>query len=186
MAARGYNIIAPQPFPTAEDLFYDNYFDLQTSIRRLGRYYYMEDGQIVQQVWSYHHEFNISEQDAPHKILKAYAQVYTKDGKPGFKIILEEIEFRDKKEYIHHVFMEDKNLNALPDDISENWVIINKETGRRTVESLKTEDDTEKGKDRIDKVWNFWFAYWMKVQVLEFKETWRKRPYPVEQPEREV
>lgn len=188
--ARGPLTFAPQPFPTVDDLLYDTYFDLQTSVRRLGRYYHGSDGPNVFQLWSYHHEFALD--NTPHikflfsyKILKVYVQVQADNGKPFFRIMLEEIEYRGKKEYIHHIFMEDHNMNGLPDVIEENWVVIDKRDNFRYVEDLKSKGDPEKGEDRINKVWNRWFAYWMKVQVLEFKETFPRRPFPVN-PEREA
>jgi hypothetical protein len=189
--ARGPLTFAPQPFPTVEDLLYDTYFDLQSSIRRLGRYYQVVEGPNTYQIWSYHHEFDLDK--TPHikflfsyKILKVYAQVHTENGKPFFKIMLEEIEYRGKKEYVHHIFMEDRNLNGLPDVVEENWVVIDKKDGFRHVKDLKSKGDPRKGEDRIDnKIWNYWFAYWIKVQVLEFKEQFRHDPFP-DNPEREA
>lgn len=189
--AKGPLTIAPQPFPTTEDLLYDTYFDLQSSIRKLGRYHQGSDGPNMYQIWSYNHEFALD--NNPHikflfsyKILKVYVQVQTTNGKPFFRIMLEEIEYRGKKEYVHHIFLEDHNMDGLPDVIEENWVVIRKENGHRYIDELRSKGDPKKGENRIDnKVWNYWFAYWIKVQVLEFQETFRYRPFPIN-PEREA
>lgn len=174
---------APQPFPTLENLFYDTYFDLQSSVRRLGEYHQKEAGPVVYQLWSYNHEFNLD--DIPHipflfsyKIVRVYVQVQADNGKPFFRIMLEEVEYRGKKEYVHHVSLEDHNMNAMPDVIEEGWLVINKTDGRRFVEDMKSTGDKNRGKDRIDKRWNYWFGYWIKVQVLEFKETFKLRAIP--------
>jgi len=175
--------VAPLPFPTLEDLLYDTYSDLQMSIMRLGEYFKVEYGPMEDQLWSFHHEFRLD--NTPHikwlfryKILKVYAQVKTTNGKPSFHILLEEIEFKGSIENVHHVFMEDNNLNSLPDVISENWVVIEKKGGHRYLKDMKTQNDPEKGKDRIDKRWNFWFAYWIRIQITEFKETFKNIPDP--------
>jgi len=190
-AQRSFNVV-PQPFPTVENLLYDTYFDLQTSIRRLGRYYEIHQGPNSYQVWSLHHEFSLD--NKPHirllfsyRILKVYAQVHTVNGKPFFMIMLEDIEYRGKKEYIHHIFMKDTNMNALPDTIEENWIVIRKGGGHRYLEDMKSKGDPDRGKDRVDnKIWNRWFAYWIKVQVLEFQETFKHRPFPADPPPKEV
>lgn len=190
VSAKGPLTFAPQPFPMPENLFYDTYFDLQSSIRRLGEYHQDQVGPMVYQLWSYGHEFNLD--DIPHipflfsyKILRVYAQVQTDNGKPFFRIMLEETEHRGKKEYVHHTYFEDHNMNAMPDVIEEGWVVINKANGRRFVVDMKSTGDKNRGKDRTDKRWNYWFGYWIKVQVLEFKETFKLKPFQPN-PKREI
>lgn len=121
------------------------------------------------------------------RILKVYAQVQTKNGKPYFRIMLEEIKYRlGGKEEVYHLYMEDSNLDTIPDVIEENWIVIDTSKGRRTILDMKSKGDPKRGEPRIDKRWNRWFAYWIKVQVLEFKEQFRHRPFPNNPPKREV
>lgn len=180
--------IAPQPFETVEDLLYATYFDLQFSIMRLGRYYHIQNGNEIHDLWSYHHEFDVT--DRPRewlpRILKVYAQVHTINGKPLFRIQLEEIKYRlfGIEEY-HQVFMEDHNLDGIPDDVTETWLVIDTSKGFRTVKKMRSKGDPIRGEPRLDARWNKWFVYWIKVQILEFKETFKKRPFPIN-PKREV
>lgn len=178
-AARSFHI-APQPFPTAEELFYDTYVDLQFSVKRLGRRYTIKDVKgNVREISSYFHWFPVSIDKEKAKVFKVYAQSIEKNGKPTFRIMLVEIEYYVKGlEIHHHIFMDDTNLDAQPDEITENWVHIDTSKGKRTVTKLVSKADPNKGKDRKSLLWNKWFGYWFKVQVLEFKETFSRRPFP--------
>jgi len=172
--------LAPQPFETAEDLFYGTYVDLQSSIMRLGEFYHVEHGPEIHEIWSYHYEFDITNRPKEWmpRILKVYVQTYTVNGKPSFRIMLEETKYRlGGIEEIHHVYMEDRNLDTWPDVIEENWVVIDTSKGHRTIKDMRSKGDPTKGYEKIDRRWDRWFAYWMKVQIFEFKETFKLRPF---------
>jgi len=92
--------------------------------------------------------------------------------------MLEEIKYRLAGiEEIHHVYMEDRNLDTWPDVIEENWVVIDTSKGHRTIKDMRSKGDPTKGYEKIDRRWDRWFAYWMKVQIFEFKETFKLRPF---------